>query len=102
MEHVIEQRSFWRKVRRFAGKLPFVADVVALHYCMLDPATPFRAKAQIGFAIAYFVSPVDAIPDVLPIIGFTDDATVIATTLLLVKTHVTEEHRRKARAILDA
>ena len=47
--------DFWSKIRRFAGQLPFVEDVVAGYYCALDPATPMRVRGMLLAAIAYFI-----------------------------------------------
>ncbi len=88
--------AFWKKVKRNLGKVPFTADVVALYFCMRDPFTPIWAKAQIAAAIAYFISPIDAIPDAIPLAGYADDAGVIAGTLTLVAAHVTAEHKSQA------
>jgi uncharacterized membrane protein YkvA (DUF1232 family) len=52
--------------------------------------------ALIG-ALAYFVLPFDVIPDMLPVLGFTDDAAVLATALKLVAAHMRPEHREAAR-----
>ena len=73
------RRSFWRKTRRVAARLPFAEDLLAAYYCAFDRATPLQVKATLVGAIAYFVLPLDAIPDVLPVLGFTDDAAVLAT-----------------------
>jgi len=54
-------------------------------------------KATLVAAIAYFVLPVDAIPDVLPVIGFADDATVLTTAIKLVASHIGPLHREAAR-----
>ena len=51
-------------------------------------------------AIAYFILPFDFIPDMLPVLGFTDDAAVLATAIRLVATHITTDHRDAARAAL--
>ena len=51
-------------------------------------------------AIAYFVLPFDFMPDVLPVLGFTDDAAVLATAIRLVSGHITSDHREAARAAL--
>ncbi|MEI7931462.1 MAG: DUF1232 domain-containing protein [Alphaproteobacteria bacterium] len=51
-------------------------------------------------ALAYFVMPVDAIPDVFAGIGFTDDAAVIAAMLALVGTSIRKEHRQLAKAMI--
>ena len=53
-------------------------------------------------AIAYFVLPTDAVADLLPLIGFADDAAVLAAAITQVAGSITEEHRAKARKVLDA
>lgn len=93
---VLHEKTFWKKVKGLVGKVPFIPDTVAMYYCMMDPKTPLWAKAQIGGALAYFVAPVDAIPDLIPIAGYGDDAGVLTATLAIVNAYVTEEHRRRA------
>ncbi len=96
-----EPRGFWRKAKRLAGKVPFVDHAVALYFCMLDPMTPFWAKAQIAGSLAYFASPIDAVPDFIPVAGLSDDAAVITTTVALVSIHVTSDHVARARDWLE-
>ena len=96
-----EVRSeFWRKLRRLAAQLPFAEDLMAAHYCAFDRQTPLKVKAVLVGALAYFVLPTDVIPDVLPVIGYTDDAAVLAAAIKLVASHITPEHREAARRIL--
>jgi uncharacterized membrane protein YkvA (DUF1232 family) len=52
-------------------------------------------------AIAYFILPFDFVPDMMPVLGFTDDAAVLATALRMVATHITPDHRAAARATLQ-
>lgn len=87
--------NFLKKARHFVGYVPFTKDAVAMYFCMIDSRTPLHAKGVIASALAYFLSPVDAIPDVIAGIGFTDDVGVIAT-IATVSAHITDEHRRKA------
>jgi len=94
------RREFWRKARRVAAGLPFAEDLLAAYYCAFDRATPVQAKAALVGALAYFVLPVDAMPDVLPFVGFTDDAAVLLTALRMVGAHMRPEHRDAARAAL--
>jgi uncharacterized membrane protein YkvA (DUF1232 family) len=91
------RREFWRKLRRFAARLPFAEDLLAAYYCAFDRDTPFQVKAALVGALAYFVLPFDAIPDMLPVLGFADDAAVLATALRLVASHMRPEHREAAR-----
>lgn len=95
------RRSFWRKTRRVAAQLPFAEDLLAAYYCAFDRATPLQVKATLIGAIAYFVLPIDAIPDVMPVLGFTDDAAVLATAIKLVAGSIRPEHRDAARRRLD-
>src|SRR5450759_924679 len=93
-------RSFWRKLRRVAASIPFTEDLLAAYYCAFDRDTPLPVKATLVGALAYFVLPLDAIPDVLPVIGFTDDAAVLATAIKLVANHIRPAHREAARNAL--
>jgi len=94
------RREFWQKARRVAARLPFAEDLLAAYYCAFDRATPVQVKAALVGALAYFVLPVDAMPDVLPFLGFTDDAAVLLTALRMVGAHMRPEHRDAARAAL--
>ena len=91
------RRDFWRKLRRFAARVPFAEDLLAAWYCAFDRETPFQVKAALVGALAYFVLPFDAIPDMLPVLGFADDAAVLATALRLVASHMRPEHREAAQ-----
>lgn len=94
------ERGFWRKLRRVAGQIPFAEDAVAAFYCARDPATPWRVRGILLGALAYFVMPVDVIPDFIAVLGFTDDAAVLAFALRTVSVHITERHRTRARQAL--
>ncbi len=94
------RRSFWPKVKRVAVKLPFAEDLVAAYYCAFDHQTPMQVKAALIGALAYFVLPADAMPDILPMLGYTDDALVLVTALRMVSGHVRDEHREAARQAL--
>jgi uncharacterized membrane protein YkvA (DUF1232 family) len=93
-------RRFWAKLKRVGASLPFAEDLLAAYYCAFDRDTPVQVKAALLGALAYFVLPFDAIPDVLPVIGFTDDAAVLATAIRLVAGSITPAHRAAARAAL--
>jgi len=88
---------FWRKMRRVAASIPFAEDLLAAYYCAFDHGTPLPVKMSLIGALAYFVLPIDAIPDVLPVLGFTDDAAVLASAIKLVASHIRPEHRAVAR-----
>src|SRR5262245_30010873 len=94
------RRNFWRKAARVAARLPFAEDLLAAYYCAFDQATPAYVKAALVGALAYFVLPFDFMHDVLPFLGFTDDAAVLLTALRMVAGHLRPEHRDAARAAL--
>jgi uncharacterized membrane protein YkvA (DUF1232 family) len=94
------RRRFWRKLKRVVTKLPFAEDLLAAYYCAFDKETPRHVQAALLGAVAYFILPFDFVPDMLPVLGFTDDAAVLATALRLVASHITDDHRQAARAAL--
>ena len=94
------RRNFWRKLRQLVSQVPFAEDLLAAHYCAFDRETPGHVKAALIGALAYFVLPMDAVPDVLPVIGFGDDAAVLAAAIKLVTSHITSDHREAARRML--
>ena len=61
--------------------MPFAEDLLAAYYCAFDKQTPRHVQASLLGAIAYFVLPLDFVPDMLPVLGFTDDAAVLATAI---------------------
>jgi uncharacterized membrane protein YkvA (DUF1232 family) len=73
-------RDLMAHLRQFLGKIPFAEDALAAWYCTRDPATP----------------------DILPIIGFTDDAAVIAAAIAAVAGSITVEHRHQAHETLKS
>tara|TARA_R110002124_G_scaffold13943_3_gene63050 strand:- start:1193 stop:1564 length:372 start_codon:yes stop_codon:yes gene_type:complete len=92
--------GFWKKLAHVAGKIPFAEDAAAAWFCTRDPKTPFRVKATLMAALAYFVLPTDLVPDFIAGFGFTDDATVLMAAIGLVSSHLTDAHRTAARKAL--
>lgn len=95
------RQDFWRTVKRAAGKVPFLDEVVAGYYCALDEKTPWRVKGILIGALAYFVLPADAIPDLLLGIGFTDDIAVLTAAITSVSAHIKPAHRAAAKRALS-
>jgi uncharacterized membrane protein YkvA (DUF1232 family) len=94
------RKRFWLKLKQVAAKLPFLEDMLAAYYCAFDKETPRHVQAALLGAIAYFILPFDFIPDMLPVLGYTDDAAVLATAIRLVASHITDDHREAARTAL--
>ncbi|MBX3478190.1 MAG: DUF1232 domain-containing protein [Brevundimonas sp.] len=94
-------RGFWPKISRTAARIPFADQVLAVWYAARDPETPTAAKGIMLGALAYFVMPVDAIPDVFAGIGFTDDAAVIAALIATLSANIRKRHRDQAAQALE-
>lgn len=94
------RREFWGKAMRVAAGLPFAEDLLAAYYCAFDHNTPLQVKAALVGALAYFILPFDFVPDVLPLVGYGDDAAVLLTAIRMVAGHMRPEHRTAARATL--
>ena len=94
------RRRFWIKLKKVAGKLPFIEDLLAAYYCAFDKQTPRHVQVALLGALAYFILPFDFIPDMMPALGFTDDAAILATVIRLVAGNITDDHRKAARAAL--
>lgn len=92
--------GFWTKLRRLAGKIPFAEELAAAYFCAVDPTTPLRVKGLLVAALAYFVTPIDLIPDFIAGLGYTDDAAVLAAAVGLVSGNIRERHHARARATL--
>ena len=92
---------FWPTLKRAAAHIPFAEDVVAAYFCAMDPKTPFRVRAILMGALAYFVLPTDVVPDFIVGIGFADDATVLMTALSMLGAHLKPVHREAARRALS-
>jgi uncharacterized membrane protein YkvA (DUF1232 family) len=92
--------NFWRKLGSFAARIPFAEDLLTVYYCALDRSTPTYVRIALFAALAYFIDPFDVVPDMLPIIGLSDDAAVLAGAIKLVWDNIKPEHRDAARDAL--
>lgn len=97
----IVKTQFWPKLKPLLKKLPFVQDLLAAYYCAFDEATPWRVKAILFSALAYFVLPLDLIPDFIPVLGFSDDAAALAAAITAVKGAITQDHVTAATLFLE-
>jgi uncharacterized membrane protein YkvA (DUF1232 family) len=91
---------FWATLRKAARAIPFSEELVAAYYCALDPATPHRVRGVLLAALAYFVLPFDAVPDIIAGAGFADDVTILIAAISAVRAHITPRHRQAAKDAL--
>jgi uncharacterized membrane protein YkvA (DUF1232 family) len=94
-------KGFWPKIRRTAARIPFTDQALSVWFAARDPETPAVAKGIMLGALAYFVLPVDAIPDIFAVVGFTDDAAVFAALLATLGANIKARHRDQAQDALD-
>ena len=95
--------KFWPTVKKALRTIPFMDEVVAAYFAMLDPQTPLRARLILIGALAYFVLPFDLVPDIIFGVGFLDDASILAAAIASVRSSITDDHREAARqALADA
>jgi len=95
------ERKFWAKLRKYIRQVPFVGDLIAAYYCAVDPVTPLHVKAVLFGALAYFIMPIDLIPDAIAWVGFTDDAAVLYAALRTIAPHIKDHHRQQAKVAID-
>ena len=100
-DEALVRKSFWDKLRKTLGRIPFIEDVLAAYYCAGDKATPLYVRAVLMGALAYFIIPSDVIPDFIVGLGFTDDASVLAAAIAAVHTAMKPAHFAAARSFLD-
>ncbi|HUQ34992.1 MAG TPA: YkvA family protein [Aestuariivirga sp.] len=94
-------KDFWPKLKKSLASVPFAEEVIAAYYCAFDPATPLKVKGILLGALVYFIMPFDVIPDLLLGLGFTDDMAVLYTAISLIRSHMTQAHRDKAKVTLE-
>jgi len=93
------REDLWERLKSMGKKAgrETLVKALTLWYCMLDSATPARIKALIFGDLVYFISPLDAIPDPLPVIGFSDDFGVMVGTIAIIAAHIRKEHHEAAK-----
>lgn len=90
--------NFWDKVKNFAviaGK-EVIDKALQLYYAQQSTTTPVWAKSVIIGALGYLISPVDAIPDIIPVVGYADDLGVLVAAIATVGTYITDDIKAKA------
>ena len=95
------RRRIWNKLKREAANIPFVEDALTAHYCAFDRNAPLYVKLALVGAVVYFIVPDDLIPDSIPVLGYADDAAVLAGALKMLSSHIKPEHREAARLTLE-
>ncbi|MFT0545187.1 YkvA family protein [Allopusillimonas ginsengisoli] len=101
--HVYSPSRFWRKIgpRALGIGRSTLAKALYLFYAAQSPSTPKWARRVMYGALGYFIFPLDAIPDLAPLVGYTDDLSVMAAALATVAFYITPEIKQQAHQTLE-
>ena len=94
------EKKFWDKLVVYAKSAgtEVVERALQLYYAAQEPDTPVWAKGVIIASLGYFISPLDAILDAAPVVGFSDDLGVLALAIATVAMYITPAVKQQARA----
>ena len=99
-EEKYSESGLWDKIRKNIAKIgvKVIYQALLLYFVAQSPHCPPKIKAGIIGALGYLISPFDLIPDIMPGIGFGDDAIAIATAVALAQIYITDEIKAQAKA----
>lgn len=97
------EKSYWSKIRFNAGSLGYkiLSKVFVLYHVVRDEDTPSWAKTVIYGALGYFILPIDAIPDIMPFVGFSDDFGAMVGALSIIVAHIKPKHVELSKQSLE-
>jgi len=97
------EKSVYKKIRGALAQLSreAVTQALVLVYTLKAPDTPLWVRTVILGALGYFISMIDGIPDLTPVLGYTDDVSVMAAAIATLSTYITPETRQKAESKAD-
>ena len=72
-------------------------EVLQLFYVAKNPNVPMKIRAAMVAPLGYFISPVDLFPDLTPVVGYTDDAAVIAMAIAFAHAYINDDIRNEAK-----
>lgn len=98
-EKKFSEDGFWNKIKKNAAQIgvKVLYQALQLYYVTKQPNCPTKVKVGIYGALGYLISPIDVISDFIPLMGYTDDASVIASAIVLAQLYITEDVRRQAK-----
>lgn len=96
------ENEFWQKLQRFARQagIKTVYSALLLFYAYRRKDTPTWAKTIVIGVLGYLISPIDAIPDLSPLIGYTDDIGWLSFGLVTIASYINTDVREQARTRL--
>ncbi len=102
-DNLYSENAFWGKLKKYAVKLgkELMEKALWLYYVVQDPDVPMRVKTKIYSALGYLILPMDAIPDTIPVVGYSDDLGVLTVAVASVIMYITPDIKRKTQERLD-
>ncbi|MBE6504047.1 MAG: DUF1232 domain-containing protein [Phascolarctobacterium sp.] len=97
------QDGLFDKISKYAKNigLNLINEALKLWYVTDNPNLPGKTKATIIGALGYLISPLDLVPDVLPVVGYTDDAGAVALAIAMAQAFIDQKVKDKAKAKID-
>ena len=95
--------KLWEKIKSFAKQAgqKTVYTALLLYYAYRQKDTPTWAKNVVLGTLGYFIAPIDALPDLTPLIGYTDDLGVLSFGLVTIASYINDEVKGNARERLQ-
>lgn len=99
----VPEKSFWKKIQSSASMAGHEAiyNAFVLYYTARAKETPVWCKTVIAGALGYFISLIDAVPDLTPFLGYTDDVAVMIAAMGALAAYITPEIKQKAKEKSD-
>lgn len=93
------EKSLWEKFKKFSKKAgkKVIYCALLLYYVLQKPEVPVKVRLTIIGALGYFITPIDAIPDIIPMVGFTDDFGALGVALTTAAMYVDDDVKQKAK-----
>ncbi len=95
----VKEKSLWRKITKYTKQagIKTVYSALLLYFSYKRKETPKWAKRIITGILAYFIAPLDAIPDLTPFLGFTDDLGILGFGLVTIAAYINDDVRKESR-----
>ncbi len=84
-----------KKLKKAEKKISFIEDIIALYNYLKDNSVKWYRKLIVVSALLYFISPIDTIPDLAPLVGYLDDLGVIAAAIKYIGSEIQPYYRAK-------
>lgn len=96
-------KGLWGKLKNNFSKVSnnTIEKVLTMYYAFRDEETPAWAKSVIAGALGYFIFPIDAVPDIIPVLGYTDDLSILIAAIAALGFNIKDKHKEKAQEVIN-